>query len=63
MEDGFIIAHESHLFHPLTAGIKQAVGFDQVTNAVKSDFSLEVFRVYQISLFCPPKVIKKAASV
>ena len=63
MKNGIIICNKVHLIDPIPAGIKKTVSLDQFTNAVKTNFRFKVFRVDQISLLCPPKVIKKASSL
>jgi hypothetical protein len=62
-EDACMIGQKAHLIHPFPAGVKEAVGLDQLANAVKSYFVFEVFRVGQSALFCLSKVIKKASSL
>ena len=63
MKNGFMIRHKAHLIDPFPARIKEAMGLDQLTYAVKTYFRFKVFRVDQISFFCPSKVIKKASSL
>jgi hypothetical protein len=60
-QDGFMIGLERHPIHPLLSWFKQAVGFYQLPDPVKTDFGFKLYWVDQIKVFCPSKVIKKAS--
>ena len=57
--NGCMILHKRHFIHPFPSGIEKAMSLDQLANAVETNFAFKVFRVDQISVFCPPKVIKR----
>jgi len=45
-----MITHEFHLIHQFLPGIKQTMGFNQLTDPVKSDLHFKLLGIYQYCL-------------